>query len=114
MFVSGSKVKKTFSMIFLLSRSTSKKHGLRPDQRSKQHFYDFSTFAFYIEKTWSWSDSKVKKTFSLIFLFSRSMSNKHGLGRIQRSKKTFSTFSLSIEKIRTVLVQRSWVESQKR
>jgi hypothetical protein len=36
--VSGSKVKKTFSMIFLLSHSTSKKHGLDPDQRSKNHF----------------------------------------------------------------------------
>ncbi len=75
--VAGSKVKKTFSMIFLLSRSTSKKHGLGQVQRSKKHFlwfsyfhvlcrinivlvgfkgqknifFDFSTFAFYVEKS---------------------------------------------------------------
>jgi hypothetical protein len=30
----------------------------------KKNFFDFSTFAFYVEKLWSWSGSKVKKTFS--------------------------------------------------
>jgi hypothetical protein len=68
--------------------------------------------------------SEVKKTFPMIFLLSRSMSNKHGLDRFQRSKehfllgskvkKTFSSFGLSTEKTPSVLVPRSWVGSQKR
>ncbi len=76
MYVAGqrSKAKKTFSLIFLLSRSISKKHGLDRVQRSKKHFLP---------------GSKVKKTFSLIFPFSRSMSKKHGLDRVQRSKEHF-------------------------
>jgi hypothetical protein len=53
----------------------------------KNIFHDFSTFTFYVEKTWSWSGSKVKRTLPS---------------------------GLSIEKARAVLVQRSWVESQKR
>ncbi len=76
MYVAGqrSKVKKTFSLIFLLSRSISKNHGLDRFQRSKEHFLP---------------GSKVKKTFSLIFLLSRSMSKNHGLDRFQRSKEHF-------------------------
>jgi hypothetical protein len=50
----------------------------------KKHFLCCSTFAFYAEKTWSWSGSKVKKTFSMIFLLSRSMSKKHGPGGDQK------------------------------
>ncbi len=53
----------------------------------KNIFFDFSTFAFYVEKSWSWPGSKVKRTLPS---------------------------GLSIEKARAVLVQRSWVESQKR
>jgi hypothetical protein len=53
-------------------------------QGSKKHFLCFSTFAFNVEKAWSWSGSKVKKT--------------------------FSTFRLSIKKTWTVLVQRSTVQ----
>jgi hypothetical protein len=37
---------------------------------------------------WLCVRSKIKKVLSLIFLFSRSMSNKHGVGPFQRSKKT--------------------------
>jgi hypothetical protein len=67
----------------------------------KNIFYDFSTFAFYIEKTWSWSGSKVKKTFSFVFYF-------HVLCRINmvlvgfKGQKNiffdFSTFTFYVEK----------------
>ncbi len=69
------KGQKNILYVFLLSHSMSKKHGLGRDQRSKKHcllpgskvkrtfpsgfkgqkniFFDFSTFAFYVEKSWS-------------------------------------------------------------
>jgi hypothetical protein len=119
LYVCGrSKVKKTFSMFFyfrILCRKNMVLIGFKGQknasfrvQRSKEHFlpgskvkktlpsgfkgqknifFDFSTFAFYVEISWSWSGSKVKRTLPS---------------------------GLSIEKARAVLVQRSWVESQKR
>jgi hypothetical protein len=75
LFVSGSKVKKTFSMIFLLSRSTSKNHGLGRNQRSKKHCL--------------LPDSKFKKTFSMIFLLLRSMSKNMVLVGFKGKKNIF-------------------------
>ncbi len=75
-FVGLSQGQKNIFFDFLLSRSMSNKHGLDGVQRSKKNiFFDFSTFAFYVEQTWSWSCSKVKKTFSTFGL----NIEKHGL-----------------------------------
>ncbi len=81
---------------------------------SKKHFLYFFTLAFNVEKTWSWSGSKVKKhcflpgskvkkTFSIVFYFridqSKTMvlvkikSQKYIVSfRFQRSKKHFLRF----------------------
>jgi hypothetical protein len=75
-FLPGSKVEKTFSLIFPLSRSMSKNMVLVGFKGQKNILYDFSTFTFCVEKSGSWSGSNVKK---------------HGFLPGSKVKKTLST-----------------------